>query len=57
MFSLPILGETAGQLGWGSEQPDCVVDVPVHCRASNAQNSYFQYRNHTNKPTEAGSQC
>lgn len=57
MFSLPILGETEGQLGWGSEQPDCVVDVPVHCRASNAQNSYFQYRNHTNKPTEAGSQC
>ena len=28
-----ILGDTQGQAGWGSEQPDIAVGVPVHCRA------------------------
>jgi len=27
-----IPGNTPGQVGWGSEQPDLVVDVPTHCR-------------------------
>ena len=28
----PILGNIQGQVGWGSEQPDVVVDVPAYCR-------------------------
>ena len=28
----PIPGDTQGQAGWGSEQPDVAVGVPVHCR-------------------------
>ena len=28
----PISGNIPGQVGWGSEQPDPVEDVPVHCR-------------------------
>ena len=27
-------GDIQGQAGWGSEQPDVAVDVPVHCRES-----------------------
>ena len=27
-----MLGDTQGQAGHGSEQPDVAVDVPVHCR-------------------------
>ena len=27
-----VLGDIQGQAGWGSEQPDVAVDVPVHCR-------------------------
>ena len=25
-------GNIPGQVGWGSEQPDVVEDVPAHCR-------------------------
>ena len=25
-------GNIQGEAGWGSEQPDLVVDVPAHCR-------------------------
>jgi len=28
----PIPGNIQGQVRWGSEQPDVVVDVPAHCR-------------------------
>ena len=28
----PIPGNTQGQVGRGSEQPDLAVGVPVHCR-------------------------
>jgi len=28
----PIPGDIQGQVGWGSEQSDLVVDVPPHCR-------------------------
>jgi len=28
----PILGDTQGQAGWGSEQPDVAAGVPAHCR-------------------------
>ena len=28
----PILGDTEGQVGPDSEQPDLAVDVPFHCR-------------------------
>ena len=28
----PIIGSVQGQVGWGSEQPDLVKDVPVHGR-------------------------
>jgi len=28
----PIPGDIQGQAGWGSEQPDLPVGVPVHCR-------------------------
>ena len=28
----PIPGKIQGQVGWGSEQPDLVEDVPAHCR-------------------------
>jgi len=28
----PIPGNTQGQIGWGSEQPGLVEDVPAHCR-------------------------
>jgi len=27
----PILGDTQGQAGWGSEYPDGAVGVSVHC--------------------------
>ena len=27
-----ILGDTQGQAGWGFEQPDVAIGVPVHCR-------------------------
>jgi len=27
-----IPGNIQGQVGWGSEKPDLVVDVPAHCR-------------------------
>ena len=30
----PILGDTQAQAGWGSDQPDVAVDVPVRCRES-----------------------
>jgi len=29
----PVLGNIQGQVGWGSEQPDLVVDVPAYYRA------------------------
>jgi len=29
---MPASGNTQGQAGWGSEQPDLAVGVPVHCR-------------------------
>jgi len=25
-------GNIQGQVGWGSEQPDLIQDVPAHCR-------------------------
>ena len=25
-------GDIKDQAGWGTEQPDCAVGVPVHCR-------------------------
>ena len=28
----PIPGDTLGQVGWGSEQPDLAVGVSVQCR-------------------------
>ena len=28
----PMPGNIQGQVGWGSEQPDLVEDVPIHCR-------------------------
>ena len=28
-----ISGDIQGQAGWGSEQPDVAIGVPVHCRA------------------------
>ena len=28
----PALGDIKGEAGWGSEQPDGAVGVPVHCR-------------------------
>jgi len=28
----PSLENVEGRVGWGSEQPDLVVDVPAHCR-------------------------
>ena len=28
----PISGDIQVQAGWGSEQPDVAVGVPVHCR-------------------------
>jgi len=28
----PIPGDIQGEVGWGSEQPDVVEDVPAHCR-------------------------
>jgi len=28
----PVPGNTEGQVGRGSEQPDLVEDVPAHCR-------------------------
>ena len=28
----PIPGNIQGQVGWGSEQPDLVEDVPAYCR-------------------------
>ena len=28
----PIPGNVHGPVGWGSEQPDLVEDVPAHCR-------------------------
>ena len=28
-----IPGNIQGQVGWGSEQPGLVEDVPAHCRA------------------------
>ena len=28
----PIPGNIQGQVGWGSEQPGLVEDVPAHCR-------------------------
>jgi len=28
----PIPGNIPGQVGWASEQPDVVKDVPAHCR-------------------------
>jgi len=28
----PIPGDIQGQVGWGSEQPDPAIGVPVHCR-------------------------
>ena len=28
----PIPGDVQCQAGWGSEQPDLAVGVPVHCR-------------------------
>ena len=28
----PVPGDTQDQTGWGSEQPDLTVGVPVHCR-------------------------
>ena len=27
----PVLGDTQGQAGWGSEQPGLAVGVPGHC--------------------------
>jgi len=30
----PIPGDIQGQAGWGSEEPDLAVDVPVHCRVA-----------------------
>ena len=29
----PVPGDSQGEDGWGPEQPDLAVDVPVHCRA------------------------
>ena len=28
----PVPGNIQGQVGWGSEQPDVVKDVPAYCR-------------------------
>jgi len=28
----PIPGDIKGHAGWGSEQPDVAVYVPVHCK-------------------------
>ena len=28
----PVPGNIQGQIGWGSEQPGLVEDVPAHCR-------------------------
>jgi len=28
----PIPGNIQGQVGWGSEQPDLLEDVPTYCR-------------------------
>jgi len=28
----PVPGNILGQVGWGSEQPGLVEDVPAHCR-------------------------
>jgi len=28
----PIPGNIQGQVGWGSEQPGVVEDLPAHCR-------------------------
>jgi len=28
----PMPGNVPGQVRWGSEQHDCVEDVPAHCR-------------------------
>jgi len=30
----PIPGNIQGQVGWGSEQPGLVEDVPAHCRGA-----------------------
>ncbi|KAK4818784.1 LOW QUALITY PROTEIN: hypothetical protein QYF61_019130 [Mycteria americana] len=30
----PMPGNIQGQVGWGSEQPDLVEDVPTHCRGA-----------------------
>jgi len=30
----PVPGNIQGQVGWGSEQPDLVGDVPAHCRGA-----------------------
>jgi len=30
-LATPVLGDIQGQPGWGSEQPDVAVGVPVHC--------------------------
>ena len=27
----PVSGDILGQAGWGSEQPDLAVGIPVHC--------------------------
>jgi len=27
----PIPGNIQGQVGWGSEQPDLIEDIPAHC--------------------------
>ena len=34
----PIPSDTQGQAGWGSEQPDVAVNVPVHGRGVGLDN-------------------
>jgi len=31
---MPHPGNIPGQVGWGSEQPDLVEDVPAYCRGA-----------------------
>ena len=34
----PIPGNIQGQVGWASQQPDPVEDVPAHCSGAGLQN-------------------
>lgn len=34
----PISGNLSGQVGWHSEQPDLVKDIPVHSRGVELDN-------------------